>query len=130
MESKRTFKVNSQLLPQGFPREFDAHIYFSENTQSEAEQLRALALEKFKGRLFFVGEMIPEPIGPHLLPMFEMNFPKDLFADVVLWLMSHRGSLSVLVHELTGDDLNDHTDAALWLGSPVALDLSRFTSKN
>jgi len=129
VESAPKYRVNSQLLPQGFPRDFDAHIYFSNHDRAAAEALRALALQQFKGRNFFVGEMIPEPIGPHSLPMFEMNFPKELFGEVVQWLIHHRGSLSILVHELTGDDLYDHTQAALWLGSPVALDLSRFSSK-
>ncbi len=126
----RDFKVNSQLLPVGFPREFDAHIYFSESQRGAAEKLRKAAIAEFRGRVFFVGEMIPVPIGPHPLPMFEMNFPKELFAEVVLWLMHFRGELSVLVHELTGDDLYDHTQAALWLGGAVPLDLARFSTKN
>lgn len=122
----RTYKVNSQLLPEGFPREFDAHIYFSSENRDIAEKLRAEALAKFQNQRVFVGEMIPEPIGPHPTPMFEINFPKEFFTDVVLWLMKARGELSVLVHELTGDDLYDHTQAALWLGEAVPLDYSRF----
>lgn len=124
----RTYKVNSQLLPQGFPREFDAHIYFSEASLAKAQKLRDEAIKQFKGQRVFVGEMIPEPIGPHPTPMFEINFPKELFTDVVLWLMKARGDLSVLVHELTGNDLYDHTQAAMWLGEAVPLDYSRFKS--
>lgn len=117
----KTYTVNSKLLPAGFPREFDAHIYFSEEQRSQAETLRNLALNVFSSRRVFVGQMIPEAIGPHTLPMFEINFPKEEFADVVLWLMHERRDLSVLVHELTGDDLYDHTQAALWLGPVVDL---------
>ncbi|WP_374077869.1 DOPA 4,5-dioxygenase family protein [Bdellovibrio bacteriovorus] len=124
----RTYKVNSQLLPQGFPREFDAHIYFSEVSLQKAQSLHDEAIEQFKGQRVFVGEMIPEPIGPHPTPMFEINFPKEFFRDVVLWLMKARGDLSVLVHELTGNDLYDHTQAAMWLGEAVPLDYSRFKS--
>lgn len=124
----RTYKVNSQLLPQGFPREFDAHIYFSEASMPKAQSLRDEAIEHFKGQRVFVGEMIPEPVGPHPIPMFEINFPKELFTDVVLWLMKARGDLSVLVHELTGNDLYDHTQAAMWLGEAIPLDYSRFKS--
>lgn len=125
-KAERSFKVNSQLLPEGFPREFDAHIYFSPENRLQAEALRALAQKSFHGQKVFVGEMIPEPIGPHPTPMFEINFPKELFSDLVLWLMKERGDLSVLVHEVTGDDLYDHTQAALWLGAAVPLDYSRF----
>ncbi|KHD89830.1 MAG: DOPA 4,5-dioxygenase [Bdellovibrio sp. ArHS] len=123
---ERSYKVNSQLLPQGFPREFDAHIYFSEASLTAAAELRLKAMQEFAGRQVFVGQLIPEPIGPHPLPMFEINFPLALFSEVVLWLMKARGDLSVLVHELTGDDLYDHTQAALWLGKEVPLLYERF----
>ncbi|WII73536.1 DOPA 4,5-dioxygenase family protein [Bdellovibrio sp. 22V] len=125
-KTDRPYKVNSQLLPEGFPREFDAHIYFSPESRDMAEALRSHALKEFAGQKVFTGEMIPEAIGPHPIPMFEINFPKEYFTDVVLWLMKNRGDLSVLVHELTGDDLYDHTQAALWLGTPVSLDYSKF----
>lgn len=123
---ERTYKVNSQLLPQGFPREFDAHIYFSNESSQFATELREKAIREFAGRQVFVGQMIPEAIGPHPIPMFEINFPLSLFTEVVLWLMKARGDLSVLVHELTGDDLYDHTQAALWLGKEVPLLYERF----
>lgn len=118
---KRTYTVNSKLLPPNFPREFDAHVYFNESTEGVASELRDEALKFFHGEKVFVGQMIPEPIGPHPLPMFEMNFPKEMFTEVVLWLMHRRGDLSILVHELTGDDYYDHTQAALWLGAEVPL---------
>ncbi|UOE99779.1 DOPA 4,5-dioxygenase family protein [Bdellovibrio reynosensis] len=123
---ERPYKVNSQLLPAGFPREFDAHIYFSAEQRQQAETFRKAAIEQFAGLKVFVGEMIPEAIGPHPVPMFEINFPKELFSEVVLWLMHSRGDLSVLVHELTGDDHYDHTQAALWLGEAVELKYSVF----
>lgn len=128
MTSERPFKVNSQLLPEGFPRQFDAHIYFDESSREFATQLHAKSIEVFKGQQVFTGQLIPVPIGPHPLPMFEINFPKELFSEVVLWLMKERGSLSILVHELTGDDLYDHTQAALWLGPAVDLKYSVFKS--
>lgn len=126
MAQERNFKVNSQLLPAGFPREFDAHIYFEESSRPFAEALREKALTTFHGQQVFIGEMIPVGIGPHPIPMFEINFPKEMFTEVVLWLMKERGDLSVLVHELTGDDLYDHTQAALWLGTQVPLNYSVF----
>ena len=38
-------------------------------------------------------------------------------------LGSYRAGLTVLVHPLTGDDLADHRDHALWLGDSRPLDL-------
>lgn len=117
------FQVNSKLMPREFPREFDAHVYFNLSQQSQADQLRLEVKKQFENLKVFVGQLIPVPIGPHTLPMFEVNFPRELFAEVVLWLMHNRGELSVLVHELAGDDYADHTVGALWLGEPVPLKL-------
>ena len=61
--------------------------------------------------------------GPFVSPMFQVNVPADSFADVIAWLMLHRGEFSVLVHPLTGDDLADHTRHAAWLGEPQPLRL-------
>lgn len=123
---ERSFKVNSQLLPEGFPREFDAHIYYSLSQFEEAKKFRDKIAEHFKDEVVFVGEMIPEPIGPHTLPMFEANFPRDMFTEVSLWLMDNRGEFSILLHSLSGDDLADHTTGAQWLGPEVKLDYSKF----
>jgi DOPA 4,5-dioxygenase len=126
MDKKRSYNYNSEILPKDFPRQFDAHIYFTAAERAFAESFHSKALKAFPGKKVFTGELIPEAIGPHPTPMFEINFPKEEFSDVVLWLMKERGSLSVLVHELTGNDLYDHTQAALWLGTPVELYLYKF----
>lgn len=123
-------KVNSKHIPKDFPREFDAHIYFDETSAEEASLFRQKCLNHFKQSEVFVGFMIDQPVGPHPTAMFEINFPRKAFGEVVLWLMHHRGKLSILVHELTGDDYLDHTDYALWIGRPVELDISAFGKKN
>lgn len=116
-----SFKVNSKLLPDGFPREFDAHIYFSLDQLELATILRDKMKNHFRDQVFFVGDMITLAIGPHPVPMFEANFPLAIFSDVVLWLMKERGELSVLVHPLSGDDVYDHTQGAMWLGRSLEL---------
>lgn len=118
------FKVNSKLLPAGFPREFDAHIYFMISQIEAASILRDKIKAQFKDETFFVGDVIPVPIGPHPLPMFEANFPQGLFTEVVLWLMKERGEFSVLVHPLSSDDYYDHTQGAMWLGKSLELNYS------
>ena len=122
----KSYKVNSKLLPEGFPREFDAHFYFTLEKISEATKLRDKIKLHFIDKEFFIGDMIPEPIGPHPMPMFEANFPTELFTEVVLWLMKERGEFSVLIHPLSGDDYLDHTQGAMWLGDSVKLDYSKF----
>lgn len=119
--------VNSKMMPKDFPRQFDAHVYFTEETRLDAIRFRDLMRTTFADQTVFVGELIDRPIGPHLQPMWEANFPKELFTDIVLWLMHNRGNLTVLVHELSGDDLWDHTVGALFLGAPAPLTLDIFS---
>ena len=40
------------------------------------------------------------------------------------WLALNRGGLTVFAHPITGEDLADHRDRAVWLGSVRPLDLS------
>jgi DOPA 4,5-dioxygenase len=58
--------------------------------------------------------------------MFELNFPKHLFKEISKWLALHRGNLTILIHEVTGDDDRDHTIGANWLGTSLQLDASQF----
>jgi aromatic ring-cleaving dioxygenase len=124
------FKFNSQIRPQGFPHNFDAHVYYSPETLKIAEKLKAEIEEEFAQEIsassLFVGVMIPKPVGPHPLPMFEVNFAKEQFGVFVPWLMNRRQNLDVLVHSISENNLKDHTQGAMWLGKSLNLDLSRF----
>lgn len=114
------------VLPKNFPREFDAHIYFDEDSIEYATALRTKAITQFFGQNVFIGELIPALVGPHSKPMFEINFATDLFSVVVLWLLEEHGDLSVLVHKLSGDDFKDHTNMAMWMGKQLLWDFSKF----
>lgn len=107
-------------------RHFDAHVYYDEISRGQALALREKALFLFQGKTVFVGRMIDYPIGPHPVPMFEINFPKYLAKEVSDWLARERGKLTILIHEVTGDDHRDHTIGANWLGTPFQLDTSKF----
>jgi aromatic ring-cleaving dioxygenase len=102
---------------------YHAHIYFTAESRPEAEALLArIAGAGF--RLQYLGRLIDRPIGPHPLPMFEIDFGVAEEPAVLAFLQQHRGSLSVLVHEVTGKDLRDHTEGARWLGKKLELDFS------
>jgi len=47
-----------------------------------------------------------------------------LFADVIPWLALNRKGLVVFIHPITGNDLVDHRDRAMWMGAVRPLDLS------
>jgi DOPA 4,5-dioxygenase len=116
----------SSRLPAGFARDYDAHVYYRLNERARAERVRAEAVREFRGDSVQVGELRDEKLGPHPEPMFELNFPRRYLGQVLDWLLSHRESLTVLVHPVTGDDVRDHSKGAIWLGAPLPLDASRF----
>ncbi|MFH7422951.1 DOPA 4,5-dioxygenase family protein, partial [Pseudomonas syringae pv. tagetis] len=41
----------------------------------------------------------------------------EKLADVTLWLALNRDGLLVFLHPLTGNELRDHTDNAIWMGA-------------
>jgi aromatic ring-cleaving dioxygenase len=123
--------LNSEILarskdyPPGFSRDYDAHIYFEASQRAQAEDLRQAAARAFSHRPVLVGEMVDYLVGPHPLPMFEINFPKTDYDSLVTWLESRRGKLVALVHEVTGYDHRDHSIGARWLGPALPLDVTK-----
>lgn len=73
-----------------------------------------------------VGRLHHEPIGPHLRKMFQLAFFRTDIVFMLPWLIEHRAAHSVLIHPVLGDALREHTEAALWLGPPLELDVSVF----
>lgn len=124
--SEQSYRYNSHWMPQGFPHDFDAHIYFAKEQIAIVQNLRAEVLRLFNTSDFHIGDIIVDPIGPHPLPMFEVNFSKTQFGLFVPWLSIARGPLNVLVHPQSGDDYFDHTQGAIWLGAAVDINLSLF----
>jgi DOPA 4,5-dioxygenase len=104
---------------------YHAHIYFTDTTLAAADQLREAAEREWGARGVFVSRLVRRLVGPHPTPMFEIDFEVAQRDAIVAWLKAHRGVLTVLVHEVTGDDYRDHTDGVFWLGEPLPLDLSR-----
>lgn len=104
---------------------YHAHIYFEAATIDRAEAMRERAIYELIPQGIFVSRLVNRLVGPHPTPMFEIDFEIAQRDQVVAWLDRHRAGLSVLVHEVTGDDYRDHTEGASWLGAPVVLDFSK-----
>ena len=102
--------------------EFHAHIYFDAVTRASALSLHETMLRFHP--LLKVHTMAEGSRGPHVLPMFGMDIPKEIFAIVVSFLALNRGPHSVLFHPLSGNELLDHTHHALWLGPQQPLNLA------
>jgi DOPA 4,5-dioxygenase len=100
---------------------FHAHVYYDKPQRPEAERLCAAAGQTFGVK---VGRMHDNPVGPHPRGSCQLTIPTDKFAEVVPWLVLHRGGLTVFAHAQTGNALKDHTDHVLWLGPSEPLKLS------
>lgn len=105
---------------------FHAHIDYEASDRSAAEQLHGeLQTTKGTGDLVdvtFVGQMTDRAVGPHPIPQYEVHFYGAALPAVLERIKANR--LRALVHRLTNDDLADHTTEALWIGEPVALNLT------
>ena len=100
---------------------FHAHVYFDVASKPAASNLRDLLTQTFPTQVE-VYRMIDQPIGPHPQAMFEADFHRPHFDEVVAFLRANRGSLDILVHQNTQDEVWNHSDGALWLGNVLAID--------
>ena len=97
-----------------------AHIYYDPASRPRAEALREGIAAGFAVRL---GRWHDQPVGPHPQAMYQVAFGAGDFAALVPWLALNRNGLDVLVHPETGDDVTDHTDHSIWLGTRLPLDI-------
>ncbi|MSO70027.1 MAG: 4,5-dioxygenase [Alphaproteobacteria bacterium] len=99
---------------------YHAHIYFRDGD----ERARAMHLREALQRLPVVlGRIWDQNVGPHPVPMYQVAFKPQQFAEIVPFLMLARQGLTILVHPETGDEVADHSSHALWLGAVLPLDL-------
>jgi aromatic ring-cleaving dioxygenase len=97
---------------------YHAHVYYDAATRSVAERFHERLSAAYPVEM---GQFSGERVGPHPVPQFQIIFTRELFPEVVPWMMLNREGLDILVHPLTDDMVDDHTIYALWLGKPVAL---------
>lgn len=102
---------------------YHAHVYFDEASRASAAALRERIVNDLAGRVRVHG-LIDQPIGPHPLPMFEVDVPAEQYQPVVSWLEKNHATHSILIHPITGDDLADHRDHPRWIGRPLPLNLA------
>lgn len=102
---------------------YHTHIYFEPDDLDRAHVLSQLARAT---KLFSFAKVSARPVGPHPTGMIELHFDALMEGDAIRWLDAHRDQRSVLVHEDTGDDVQDHTQGARWLGAKLDLDFTFF----
>ncbi len=104
---------------------YHAHIYYDPaSTKGRASALRERVAAEFPQAK--IGRWHDELVGPHPRSMYQIAFPRDIFATFVPWLMLNRDGLTILLHPETGDDYVDHTAHAVWFGQILKLRLEAF----
>ena len=104
-----------------------AHIYYDHGDPGGAGRARAVRdalVERFDAEAGMWREV---PGGPHTSAGFQASFTVARFDAVVPWLMLNRDGLAILIHPLSGDEVADHGDYAVWIGDilPVNFDALR-----
>lgn len=102
---------------------YHAHVYFNETTKAYAKILCQQAGQVFNLK---VGRFHEKLVGPHPCWSCQISFTCEDFEHFIPWLNIKRKALTVFVHGLTGNDLNDHTEFAYWLGDEQTLNLAQF----
>ena len=109
--------------PQNVYSKYHAHVYFDETSVAKAQTLCESAVGKFGVAM---GRVHRKLVGPHPSWSCQLAFDSAQFDALLPWLEANRGALTILVHGLTGNDLEDHTVNAAWLGEPAELNLAVF----
>jgi aromatic ring-cleaving dioxygenase len=101
---------------------YDIHIYFEKGTDwVKADGLANALIEAIPQ----AGgpHQVKAGMGPHLLPNVEVTIPPEALSKALTLLQLNNPGLSILVHPHTGDEIQDHTTLANWVGKPVPLKL-------
>ena len=104
-----------------------AHVYFDARSRDAAWTLRE-AIQSALAGLMEMGRFHEQPVGPHPMGSYQLAFPAAHLPGVLSWLVLNHGSLDVLVHPHTGNELRDHRDSAVWLGKSCTLNLAALSA--
>ena len=99
---------------------YDIHTYWrNSNERDEALKLKEILIANDVQTF----SLVEFPIGPHPLPMFEAPVSATNLPAIEAQLVASRVNCSILIHEKTNNHMNDHTEGARWLGTPLELNL-------
>lgn len=115
--------MNKSKQPINSHENYHAHIYFDENSTVLAKKLCAMSADTF---LLSVGRFHEKLVGPHPCWSCQVSFTAKDFDSYVSWLNANRESLTIFIHPVTDNALQDHAEFAYWLGQEVKLNLEIF----
>jgi DOPA 4,5-dioxygenase len=105
-------------------KEFHIHLYYTEETLNVAKML----VSKIQDNDIecSVGRFHERPVGPHPMWSVQLLVKNESFGDLLSFVAVNRNKLTVFSHPVTGDDLKDHVDYAIWMGEMKELNLEAF----
>ena len=104
-------------------KSYHAHIYYDADTIDRARAVIDAAEATFD---VVRGRMHEKPVGPHPMWSCQLEASPEVFAWLLPWLALNRNGLIVFAHPETGNDLADHRDHGIWLGTGLPLKLEIF----
>lgn len=102
---------------------YHAHVYFNADSLDQAVELCEQASNTLRVTM---GRVHQKLVGPHPEWSCQLSFNAERIGEILPWLMLNRNGLSVFIHPVTGNDLDDHTQYVMWLGDSKTLNLELF----
>ena len=103
---------------------YHAHIYYDAASRDRAWALRERVSAAFPEAE--IGRFHEKNVGPHPRWSCQVAFTLEMFATLVPWLMLNRDDLTIFLHPLTGNALDEHEQFPIWMGEILPLDLDMF----
>ena len=110
---------------------YHAHVYYGEDATARetAARLREKVWNKWQNKVR-MGRFRDQAVGPHPTSMYQIEFDREIFDEIIPWLMYNRDGLSVLVHADAEDAWRDHAWYPLWMGDKLDLRLDWLAAGN
>lgn len=102
---------------------YHAHVYFNADSLQQAV---ALCEQAHSTLGIMMGRVHQKCVGPHPEWSCQLSFSTAQISTVLPWLILNRNGLTVFIHPLTGNDLDDHTKYIMWLGDSKPLNTAQF----
>ncbi|WP_290699542.1 DOPA 4,5-dioxygenase family protein [Amphritea sp.] len=102
---------------------YHAHVYFNADSLDQAVEFCEQTRDT---QGITMGRVHQKLVGPHPGWSCQLSFGSEKIAAILPWLILNRNGLSVFIHPVTGNDLDDHTQYVMWLGDSKPLNLELF----
>ncbi len=109
-----------------FVHGYHSHVYFDANTIAQARRLCEAAAQRFPVHM---GRVHERQVGPHPDWSCQLSYRPEVLNQVLPWLAMNRDGLVIFTHPVTGNDLRDHRDHAIWMGAVRPLNLAQFEDR-